>query len=429
MAVELRGLAYFESLQSLEGRKFSSLESAARLLSALGEPQNKIPALHVAGTNGKGSVCALLSAIIHAAGNHVGQTCSPHLVSVTERCLIDGAPVEEDSFSRTIDHVMSVAAEHDLAPSYFVLGLSASFVEFAARKLDWMVVEVGLGGLLDATNLIDRPKATLITSVSADHMELLGPTIADVALNKSGIAKPGVPMFVGAVSQEAREVIARVTTEKGAPVHFFGEDFFYDSARDEMEFQGRKLPAFIRNVKLEGKHQELNAVLAVRVAYELGLSEAAIANGLSRARWPGRLEWMELEKPSTKVLLDVGHNPEGMDALCAYLEKQQERRIVFVFSILARKDARQMIERTKLLANVKQVSWIFTDSGYPGAFSPEELRDFASDGEVVPNCEAALQHAAELAGEKGVVVVTGSVFLVGRLRSVLREEPLRTIAL
>jgi len=428
MAVELRGIAYFESLQHLEGRKFSSLESASQLLQALGNPQDQVAAVHVAGTNGKGSVCALIAAMLRSSGYNVGQTCSPHLVSVTERCLINGQPVDEASFSRTIDHVMNVAFSENLTPSYFVLGLVASFVEFASRKLDWIVIEVGLGGLLDATNLIRKPALSLISGISEDHMEILGPSLADVARNKAGIAKPEVPLFVGEVCAEIREVISRVAGERGTRAEFLSEDFVYEAGRDELFFGGVTRPAHLSALSLLGEYQRANALLAIRGAYALGLSEAAVRDGLRRVRWPGRLEFFAESRFCAPILFDVGHNPEGIRSLSSFLASSKYRRIVFLISILARKNWRLMLEETKSLSPQKDVTWLYTDSGYDGTVAPEEMQRYLSQGEVQREPESGLEHAAVRAGSDGLVVVTGSVFLVGRLRPFVCEQGFLTIA-
>src|SRR5690349_15775671 len=175
MTSKLKGVEYFESLQYLEGKKFSPLESVASLFEVLGNPQDAVPAVHVAGTNGKGSVCALVAAMLHASGKNVGQTSSPHLSSFTERCLVNGCPISEAEFETAVNAIVETAERENILPSYFVLGLAVAFCEFARRKLDWAVVEVGIGGTLDATNLMKRPEVSLITSVSVDHTDILGP--------------------------------------------------------------------------------------------------------------------------------------------------------------------------------------------------------------------------------------------------------------
>ncbi|MFN8389761.1 MAG: folylpolyglutamate synthase/dihydrofolate synthase family protein [Bdellovibrionota bacterium] len=431
-----RGIEYFESLQHLEGRRFSSLETAYRLLAALGNPQDQVPSVHVAGTNGKGTVCALIASMLHAQGYNVGQTSSPHLSHVTERCIVNGEAVSSGDYSAAIETVMAAADREQLVPGYFVLGVVAAFYEFARRKLDWMVVEVGLGGLLDGTNTISKPRATLITSISADHTDLLGKTDEEIARNKAGIAKPGVPMFVGEVSGEAKASIERITAEVGAPTECFGHDFFYDAESDRLTIGSQVFDAHLRAMSLDGAHQQRNAALAVRTAIALDIGETARADGIRRTRWPGRLERFELRRADgsgVQALIDVAHNPGGMEVLLQYLEKPQGDEIrewIFIVSIVARKDWHEILRQLRGFAEKHQgaCQWVFTSSENPDAVPPADLRAFFGSGVAEQDPEQALKTAASLSGPKSLVVITGSVFLAGRVRPLVISEPFRTIA-
>lgn len=429
---EKRGIALFESLHHLEGRKFTPLESAKQLFAALGDPQNAIPSVHVAGTNGKGTVCAILAAIFSSQGFSVGQTSSPHLVSVTERCIVDGTPVDEDAFGAAVEEVVSAAEREGLSPSYFVLGLVAAFSEFRRRGLDRVVVEVGLGGRFDATNILARPLASVVTSISADHTDVLGGSLSQIAWHKAGIAKDRVPLFVGNIPPEARDVILEEARLAGAPCELLGRDFFYDADADELTFGGERHPAYLRELALAGRHQLENAALAARIAYALGATPAEIRSGMLRVRWPGRLELVERALlGDAPVLLDVAHNPAGIAALVEHvgtLVPSRFERVAFLVSILDRKDWRRMLEIIQRAPFAGRARIVLTDSGTEGAVRPESLSDAAPGALVEASPERALSELTKSSGPGTLIVITGSAFLVGRLRPLVTDAPVRTIA-
>ena len=434
-----QGLRYFESLHHLEGRRFTSLESARELLALLGDPQNLIPAIHVAGTNGKGTVCAILAAILHSTGAAVGQTVSPHLVDVRERCLINGQPQDAVAFGAAVEHVVQVAHAAGIAPGYFVLGVLASFYEFSRLKLDWMVVEVGLGGVSDATNTIAKPRATAITSIGLDHTELLGDSLAEIAAKKAGILRKDVPVILGEMPEAARLEIARIAAEVGAPIFAAGEEFYYDAARKALIYSHGSFALEPGQLALSGRYQFRNALVAIRVALQLGIPERAVYEGLRRVRWPGRLEESSVVTPSgamARVLTDVCHNPDGVRALVEHLDEQLQRgtrQLSFLLSIVDRKDWRAMLEQFKQFKSAVEargasVRMLFTSSGSPAAVLPEQLCEYFGAGEVFQDPAQALHAALSGAGRDSLIVVTGSVFLAGRLRPLLTDEPFRSIA-
>lgn len=438
----ISGVEYFKSLAKLEGIKLTSLEAACRLLDLLGNPQDKIPAVHVAGTNGKGTVCAILAAILFSTGKSVGQTSSPHLVDVCERCLVNGWPASPQDFGQAVEAVVSVARQAELSPSYFVLGIAAAFYHFAHLKLDWTVVEVGLGGRFDATNALKQPRVSVITNIDYDHTELLGKSLQEIAANKAGIIRKSVPVFVGEMPLEAQSEIEKIAATVDAPIECFGRDFYYDSEISALVINGNQLPLSLKNFSLQGAHQLKNAILAARIALHLGLSQEAIEAGLARVRWPGRLERFQTARETeqvSEVLLDVAHNPAGIlvlvDCLKSLLSQKEKRfkRLTFVLSILETKDWSAMLRLLEEAAEIflrdfeVETKYVFTSSGNSRAVSPEVLREQISNGVALNDCEEAFRWALEDADSDTLVVVTGSVYLVGKIRPLIDDRPIRTI--
>ncbi len=426
-----RGLEYFEALHSQEGRKFAPLETASIILEHLGNPQNKIKAIHVAGTNGKGTVCSLLSAMLIAKGFSVGQSSSPHLMDVTERCLINGRPNSSEEFGEAIEKIVDICERENLLPSYFVLGVVACFYEFARLNLDWMVIEVGLGGELDATNLMLKPEATVITNISLDHTEILGQTAVEISRSKAGIAKAGVPMFVGKVETAVASEIEKICLQHAALVNLWGRDFSYDPVNSKLKTKQGEYSLILEKLFLEGKYQKDNAILAAAVMSALGLEEKFINNGIASARWPGRLEYFyNILNSKSDLLLDVAHNPGGMEVLKEYLLEKipgNWNKIVLIISILKRKDWPTMLTQLKglkkeLLEKNVTVDFVFTSSGHVSALEPEIMQEFLAEGNIASTVESVLPEVLENISSRTLVVVTGSLFLVGKIREDVCRE-------
>jgi dihydrofolate synthase / folylpolyglutamate synthase len=412
---------YIDTLLSLpywDGRTPFGIETPRRLLHALGNPQDKLRSIHVAGTNGKGSVCSLLSSMLYCAGFSVGQFSSPHLSNITERCIINGVPVSTEAFNDSLGEVFHAAERENLSPSFFEIVTAASFVEFERQGLDWIVVEVGLGGRLDATNTITAPKATIITTISFDHTHILGETLGEIAREKGGIFKPGVPAYCGLMSDEAKAVLLDTAREVGVDIKFLGEDF---------EVEDFHLPALV------GRHQLCNASLAVNVARELGCGEEEITEGIFRVRWPGRLEELELAG-GKRVILDAAHNPAGIKSLCDFLGERIKMqggrgKYLFLFSVMERKDWTNMLEIVRSFASNTgvKVRFIFTTNGDESSLDPAKLWGFINAGEVIEDPIKAFKFACDAQGEDEVLVVTGSIYLIGKLRPVITDTPFVTI--
>ena len=417
------GLKALESIPPWSGSRFSPIEVPKKLLEALGNPQNQIPTVHVAGTNGKGSVCADVAACLWASGASVGQFVSPHLSAVNERCMINGRPVGLADFDRSVRQVVDLAAEFELETSYFVVTAIATFLQFVEQQVDWAVVEVGLGGSFDATNLIARPRACVITRIALDHTHWLGETIEEIAENKAGIIKAGVPVFVGANDPTALAVCRAKAEQLDAPFHCYGVDF-------QLEDEFQDLPAFRRE----------NRCLAIQVAKALGLSETAIAKGLRVARWPGRVESLSITRenaPALNVLIDGMHNVNGAAAFSEHLKRRLAedsslRRVIVVFAMRANKQWRDVVEilRSTLescpVAELQQ-QWICTGANLPHTVPAKELAEYVPGAIAIDNETEALEIALARADEKSLVLIVGSLYLVGVLRPLLTDKPFRTI--
>ena len=449
------GLTHLAQLPLFNGRTVFELRPTQRVLVELGNPQDKIRSIHVAGTNGKGTVCSLISAMLWAAGNRVGQYSSPHLSHVTERCLLNGQPVEEERLGAAILRVAEAAKRCDESLSSFEVLTIASFLIFAEAGLDWMVIEVGLGGRLDSTNTLKHPALSIITTVDLDHTEILGTTVAAIAKEKAGILKTGVPALCGEVSPEAHAVILQQAGVVGTTVEFAGVDFGFDEERSTVISKHSRFP--FPQTLLQGwaEFQLQNAMLAIRAAQLLGLNPQSIERGLLAARWPGRVEFLQLSsdlrfgsagnRPG-KVLLDVAHNPQGVQVLIEYLRSYLKsnhdlQTVVVLMGVLGRKDWRSMIDEFLEFEDELRASgragfdWVFGSSADDDSVDPTELRNYSGRGSAHPEILEALQRASDISlrSANPLVVVTGSVYFVGKLRPILlsaenRAEQFRTIA-
>jgi dihydrofolate synthase/folylpolyglutamate synthase len=411
----LDAIDYLFSLERL-GMKFG-LENISRLCAALGDPQKTFPSVIVAGTNGKGSVTAMVDTALRAAGHRAARYTSPHLVRVEERFVIDGREVDTAALREAAARVRSAAdgLERDGAlegpPTFFECATAIAFVLFREARVDVAVLEVGLGGRLDATNVVS-PMAAAITSIDFDHQAQLGDTLASIAFEKAGVIKPGIPVVCGPLPDEARAVVARVCDERGATL--------IDASSTRVEEVTGGAP-----LALAGAHQRRNAGVAVRLLQEIDrlgirVDPPSIRAGLTEVRWPARLE--RLTFGGTEVLLDAAHNPAGADALARYLRESGWIGAVLLAGVMRDKDAPAML--APLLTVCPTV--VCTTPASPRALDAEALaavaREVAPAGtrvEAVSDPEAALTRAADLGTR---VVAAGSIFLAGPLRAILQRR-------
>jgi len=379
------------------------LDRIRAVLAALGNPEKAYRVVHVAGTNGKGSTSAMIAAGLRAAGVRTGLFTSPHLVEPTERIQIDGIPVTQTQFSRAFDVVHEAAGSLDLDahPSYFETVAAMAFWLFRELNVQTAVIEVGLGGRLDATNIVE-PELTVITPIDMDHQVFLGETIEAIASEKAGILKRGVPAVFARQRPEAATVLDAKAAELGIPVKRAADFEIRDLEIDARgsRFSGIECP-------LAGEHQVDNAVTAALALETLGVSP----KGIAETRWPGRLEHIS---PNPDILLDGAHNPAGVRALIRYLERfYPDRKRWIIFGAMRDKAVAEMGAILFPLAD----ELILTAADSPRSMPPEELAALAGRGRAVANIGAALEMVAGEAAADDMIVITGSLFLVGEARA------------
>lgn len=390
-------------------------------LAKLGNPHLEIPFIHIAGTNGKGSTSAMVAAIFQAAGLRTGLYTSPHLCRLAERVQIDGQSVNDEVFAEAFERVMRAAPSD---ATFFEILTLAAFVVFDLVDAEIGVLEVGLGGRLDATNVIKKPLATAITSIAFDHTAILGSTLSAIAREKAGIFKRDVPIVLGPLDAEAKATALEMAKQVASgPVWSVGQAEGDETIRvmpqaDEVQFI---LPTGLRvtsKLALPGAHQVANAAVAVGLSVFAGQTFPqiipAIPKGLTSAKWPGRLEWLEHQEK--RVLLDCAHNPHGIEGLVAYVKEQglSPERILLVFGALADKAWMPMLDMLAPLANRRVYA---QPKGRAPAVLDELQNRFA--GEAVAEPREAIHRALEQASSDDVVLVAGSIFLVGEVRAEL----------
>jgi dihydrofolate synthase / folylpolyglutamate synthase len=411
------------------------LERMVSLLAALDHPERHCPAVLVAGTNGKGTVSALLDSFARAARYRTGLYTSPHLESVEERIRVDGRAIAGEALGVHLTRVLAAAERTlDEPPTYFEALTACAWLEFAARKVELAIVEVGLGGRLDATNTV-APILSVVTSIGFDHTEHLGNELAAIAREKAGVFRPGTPVVSGVRAPEAADELRVSAARLGAPLIEAHEELRLEALQRHRPFSGRTgqriwyrpssgagLEVF--ELPLPGRHQADNLAVAVVAARELRalgwdrLTPRALERGSAAVRWPGRLEEIVLPK-GERVLLDGAHNAEGAVVLADHLATTGAPYRL-LFGVLADKDGSAMLET--LARNAQAV--VLTTVAVPRARPAEELAPWVPAGRPVtvePEPERALLRALEKIGQETVLVIAGSLYLVGQMRSALRR--------
>jgi len=407
-----------------------SLGRIERLLVALGNPQDKLPpVVHIAGTNGKGSTLAFVRAIAESLGKGVHVYTSPHLLDFHERIVLAGphgaAPVTEEVLVDCL--ARAEAANGGELITLFEITTAAAFLAFAEAPADLLLLETGLGGRLDATNMVDKPLLTIITPVSIDHVSFLGETLAEIAREKAGILKPGVPCVVGRQEKEAFDVIEGRAAEIGVPLHVAGRDFDTYEQQGRLVFQTTSRLIDLPLPRLAGRHQIDNAgtaIAAASVVFGDGLTQRALEYGLTHAHWPARLERLPVGglhayvAEGTEIWLDGGHNEAGGQVVAhtlAELDERVPRPVHMVWGMMETKDARRFIAPFKGL--VERI-YAVPIPEEPNAFAAEPLAEIARaegfDAVAVSSVPEALLRSAS-SGVPARVLICGSLYLAGHV--------------
>ena len=420
------GIDYLNKLTLWNGRGGFAIEEITRVLGRLDSPQDALPIVHIAGTNGKGSVSSAVASILGASGYRVGLNSSPHLQSLNERIVVDGLPVETALLGELCYDIRAAAAKEMVELSFHEAITAASFLAFRELRLEWAVVEVGLGGRLDASNVISRPAATAIVTIDFDHQAILGDTLAAIAAEKAGIIKSGSPLISGFLPQEADRVVCQKA--RGVKHYRFATDYGC-AAIDGGEghtfgYWGKDFPIaaisrFDFTSPLAGIHQGHNLSVAATIGLAVGMTEANVKAGLSQVHWPARLE--QIGVGQSQLLMDCAHNPAGIRAFIDYLRRTNAQAIDLTFGVLDTKNWQEMIQ----LLSPFVAHWRIVLPESERALPLEQVREqiSASCNEVrISSYDSDYERLVrDIVGSSTdqIQYITGSMYMVGKIRNVL----------
>ena len=433
------GLADFERSTHSPGHSSFHLERMSLLMEELGRAHLAVPTLHVAGTKGKGSTSAMTTAILTAQGYKVGLYTSPHLHSATERIRVNGKPVSQEEFASVVENIWPVVERVGDIGGYggvttFEAMTAMAFVHFRDIRADFQVMEVGLGGRLDSTNIV-KPRVCAITSISLDHVATLGDTIAKIAFEKAGIIKEGVPVVVAPQTDEAMAVIADVAEKRAAPLLSVAERFSWQKKRSELRGQAFALKspdgAYELETPLIGDYQMENAATAVAMAETLRaqgvkLDDASIVRGVREVRWPARLQILSTpEEGGNLLVVDGAHNPYSMERLVETVQENfSYERLILIFGALSGHSAEGMLRALVPLS--PQV--LATHSRHPRSASGTTVAKVANElgMDVVftsENVGETTRHALAMATENDLVLGTGSLSVAAEVTEEVQDIP------
>ncbi|HHT7795192.1 TPA: bifunctional folylpolyglutamate synthase/dihydrofolate synthase [Streptococcus suis] len=401
-------------LNTKQGQVFHyKMEKIEYALELLGNPQFAVPVIHVAGTNGKGSTIAFMRQLFQAHGMRVGSFVSPHMVSVHDRICIDSQPISDHDFQHYLQKVYDL--EQEVATRYepfryFEVMVLIMFLYFKDQQPDLALVEVGIGGLLDTTNVV-APALSLITSIGMDHQDLLGSTLREIAEQKAGIIKQNVPVVLGPLCPETTAICRHIAQDKQASVHQFGQEFTYKAG----QFSNADLELSELVLGLAGQHQEENAAVALQTfllymaSSQQAISPQLIKNALAQTSWPGRLELVAQEP---KIYLDGAHNVPAIERLVEFIQVQEEP-VTILFSALRRKDFQEMLEL--LEEKLPHTALVLTSFAYDDALSEENRqgRDY------VENYQQFIEDWQS--SKQGILIITGSLYFISEVRRILKK--------
>ncbi|MBI9090895.1 MAG: bifunctional folylpolyglutamate synthase/dihydrofolate synthase [Desulfobacterium sp.] len=406
------------------------LDTTSQILTNLGSPEKKFKSIHIAGTNGKGSIASYIASILRNAGFKTGLYTSPHLIKFNERFVIDGDQVSDDDVVEAYQAVKQ-ADTGERQATFFELATAMAFYLFDRDGVEWAIIETGMGGRLDATNVLS-PELSVISNLSIEHTEYLGDTIEAIAMEKGGIIKPGVPVITGATQEQALGVLTDIAADRQAPLHLLGRDFHTRRDGDQTGFTYSGINREITGIttRLPGRHQLDNSALAL-AAVELlfpaqanqdpAISDAIIRKGMAETQWAGRLEKIMAEP---LVVIDGAHNLAAATNLARFFEEEfSDRRLTLVLGILDDKDFEPMLNL--LLPWADRV--IFTRADNKRSIDPAILEQtakslFSKEITVIETVAEAVDHAVKTSSATDAVCIAGSLYVAGEARKKLTED-------
>lgn len=433
MSVDVSSGAILDRLLSLHPKRIDLvLDRIERLLAQLGHPERALPpVVHVAGTNGKGSVCAFSRAMLEAQGLRVHVYTSPHLVRFHERIRLAGRVISEDELAWALDECERVNAGAPI--TFFEITTAAALLAFASHPADALVMEVGLGGKYDATNVIPRPRVSVITPIGYDHQEFLGSSLAGIAAEKAGIIKPGITVVVGPQDDTPRDVIARRADALSSPIYMFGQDFFAHQEHGRLVYQDEQGLLDLPLPKLVGRHQIENAAVAIAAMRHGGWgNEAALERGVRTVEWPARMQRLtkgpliQLTPKSSEVWLDGGHNPHGAAAIArtvADFEERAEKPLYLICGMLKTKDAEGFLAAFRgLVRHVVTVAIEGEDASRGAGELYDAARAVGLDASPAEDIEDAMMQVSAWSRARPHegpprILICGSLYLAGRVLS------------
>jgi dihydrofolate synthase/folylpolyglutamate synthase len=417
---------YQQSLDYLYGlEKFGmifNLTQVERILNAIGDPHKEIQTIHIGGTNGKGSTAAMMSSILQKEGYRVGLYTSPHLIRFTERIRVNGKEIEEEEVAALAGWMRKEIEASGILPpfTFFDFTTAMALHHFKQKLVDLAILEVGLGGRLDSTNVVD-PLIAIITNIAKDHEEYLGKSILKIAQEKAGIIKKGRPLITAATQPLVLRLFSKVCQGKESPYFRVGKEFRYVRAEDgDFDYEGLNRKLWGIHLNLKGFHQVINATTALgamEVLEDLGyrVSTHAMIDGLKEVDWPGRLE---IVSSSPRVILDGAHNPAGALVLKESLEKEfQYQNLILLIGIMKDKDIQSMLYLLAPLADHIILTKPHTDRATPPSLLKKALGQNGKKAEIAEDLREAIERGLSLAQEEDLLCITGSLYTVGEARA------------
>jgi dihydrofolate synthase/folylpolyglutamate synthase len=416
---------YSDALGYLYGlEKFGmvfGLENIKWLLNLIDNPHSRLKTVHIGGTNGKGSVASMMSHILKEAGYTVGRYTSPHLVSFTERITVNEEDISEEEVAELTETIKKKVEEKDRERffTFFDFTTALAFEYFFRKKTDISIIEVGLGGMFDSTNVIE-PAISIITNVSYDHMQYLGEDIVDITKEKAGIIKSNTPVITGAHGVSA-QIIGTTAKKLNSPVYNLHRDFSYKKTGDQMmSYAGIKEKIDNLSINLMGDHQFTNGALSLCAAEVLSSSgfsvkEDSIRDALANIKWQGRLE---VVNKNPTIILDGAHNPDSAQVLAEFFKSHYtDKKKILIFGVMKDKDYRKIIE--KIVPFTDKV--ILTRPATERALPPEEIEGYVKNPFITEDVRSALIKAKAIADENSLIIVTGSFYTIGEAKTTIDE--------